>query len=333
MISIIIPVYNSEEYIEECIRSVMDQTYSNFEILVINDGSEDRSREICNDISKTDERIRVFSQEHKGVSAARNMGLKAAKGKYLFFLDTDDMIHFKLLEVLHDLVEKTCSQISISRYYFGEERDFRRQMISEACSNTIELFTYLDNHKALDYFIWGIHEELFALCGKLILRCAIQNILFDESLQNGEDTKFIYQILREGADVVIFQQNWYYYRQYDGSASKMHSIKAYQSMYVCERYICDQEKEDGRVNNAIIRENAIICRIIEWYIMIRRFNDQALIKYLKKLANDERKTNIYMCVSLRKQIELFLVFHCYPLYCVLFLYPMTLLKMTAKAFL
>lgn len=327
-ISVIIPVYNSETYICECIHSVMDQTYSNLEVLVIDDGSVDHSREICNNISKMDERIYVFSQEHKGVSAARNMGLKAAKGKYLFFLDADDVIHFKLLEVLHDLIDKTHSQISLSQYYSGEKGNFRKQMIQALDSDTTELSTYLDNQKAMDYFIRGIYKELFAVGGKMILRSTVQNILFDESLEIGEDTKFIYQILHGGADVVILHQSWYYYRRHEGSASKIDSIKAYQNVYACERYVCDQEREDGRVENAIIRESVIICRIIEWYVKNKHFNDQILLKYLNRLAKEERKIDIYLCVSLRKKVELFLVFHCYPLYCVFFLYPGILLKMS-----
>lgn len=317
LISVIIPVYNSEAYIRECIQSVIDQTYSNLEILVIDDGSVDHSREICNDISKIDERIRVFPKEHQGVSAARNIGLRSAKGKYLFFLDADDVIHYKLLETLHGLIEKTHSKIAMSQYYFGKEGDFKKQIIPEINSNSIEMYTYLDNQKALDCFIHGVYKEFPALCGKLISSNAVQNIVFDESLQNGEDTKFIYQILWRRADVVLFYQKGYYYRQHENSVSKVCTIEAYQSMYICERYICDHEKEAGRVENAVIREVVIISRIIGWYVKNRYFNNQMLLKYLDKLANDERKKDIYSYVSLRNKIELFLVSHCYPLYCVL----------------
>lgn len=331
LISVITPVYNSEAYISECLQSVMDQTYLNLEILVIDDGSVDHSIEICNDISKVDERIHVLLQEHKGVSAARNMGLKAAKGKYLFFLDADDVIYFKLLEVLHDLIEKTHSQIAISQYYSGEERNFKKQVVPSVQCNTIDSFTYLDNQKARDYFIRGAYKEFPALCGKLILHSVVQNILFDESLQNGEDTKFIYQVLRNGTDVVILHQNWYYYRRHEGSASKIRSIKSYQNMYICERYVCDQEKEDGRAENAIIREGVIIHRIIEWYVQNSHFNDPILLNYLHKLANDERKTDIYLCVDLREKIKLFLAFHCYPLYCAFLLY-LDMLSKISKIF-
>ena len=106
LISIIIPVYNSAQYIEECIKSVLEQTYKCFEALLIDDGSDDGSREICEDICKKDERFVIIRQEHIGVSAARNRGLEKAKGQYLFFLDSDDVIHPRLLEELHLLLKK-----------------------------------------------------------------------------------------------------------------------------------------------------------------------------------------------------------------------------------
>lgn len=84
-ISVIIPVYNSEAYIEQCVQSLIDQTYQNWESLLIDDGSTDHSLEICQKLSRTDERIKVYHQEHKGVSAARNYGLDLAAGEYIFF--------------------------------------------------------------------------------------------------------------------------------------------------------------------------------------------------------------------------------------------------------
>ena len=99
-ISIIIPMYNSEAFIRQTIQSVIQQTYSNLEVLVVDDGSTDEGVKICRELSLADNRIHVYSLEKRGVSAARNYGLSIANGEYIFFLDSDDMIYPSLLKEL-----------------------------------------------------------------------------------------------------------------------------------------------------------------------------------------------------------------------------------------
>ena len=96
LISIIIPIYNAEKYIERCINSLKNQTYKNIEIICINDGSTDNSLNILKRIAITDNRITIIEQENKGVSVARNKGIESAKGKYIMFLDADDWFELTL---------------------------------------------------------------------------------------------------------------------------------------------------------------------------------------------------------------------------------------------
>ena len=118
LISVIVPIYNSDQYISGCVDSVLMQTYTYFELLLIDDGSTDHSRDICEGKCLLDERVRLIIQRHTGVSAARNAGIKASRGQYLFFLDADDMIHPKLLETLYQLLKKSKAVIATeSRYY------------------------------------------------------------------------------------------------------------------------------------------------------------------------------------------------------------------------
>ena len=101
LITIIVPVYNSEKTLHRCVDSILDQTYQNFEILLINDGSKDHSGDICDEYAKSDTRGRVFHKENKGVSAARNTGLDNAKGAWVSFVDSDDWISSEYLNVLY----------------------------------------------------------------------------------------------------------------------------------------------------------------------------------------------------------------------------------------
>lgn len=100
LISVIIPVYMAEKFLHRCVNSVLNQTYQNFEIILINDGSKDKSGMICDEYAKKDKRIKVIHQENQGVSAARNKGLDMARGEWIYFLDSDDYISPKSFELL-----------------------------------------------------------------------------------------------------------------------------------------------------------------------------------------------------------------------------------------
>ena len=103
LVSIIVPVYNSAQYLRKCIDSILAQSYTEFELLLINDGSEDHSGLICDDYAQSDNRIQVFHQENAGVSAARNLGLEKHTGEHFLFIDSDDYIQERYLEELMNL--------------------------------------------------------------------------------------------------------------------------------------------------------------------------------------------------------------------------------------
>lgn len=110
-VSIVIPVYNVEAYLEECVESVLNQTYQDFEIIFIDDGSTDRSGEICDNYARKDNRMRVIHQANAGLSAARNKGIDVAKGQYIYFLDSDDIIIPETLELLVEIAESEQSDV------------------------------------------------------------------------------------------------------------------------------------------------------------------------------------------------------------------------------
>lgn len=118
MLSIIIPVYNKEKYLTETLNSVLAQTYTNSEVLLINDGSSDNSLRICKEFHGKCERIRIINQENSGASAARNQGIEAAKGKYVIMLDADDTIEPTMHEVMIAKAEEHCADIVVCGYNF-----------------------------------------------------------------------------------------------------------------------------------------------------------------------------------------------------------------------
>ena len=123
-ISVIVPVYNIEHYIEECIKSILNQTFKEFELLLVDDGSTDSSLNICRGYEKKDNRIKVIHKKNGGLSDARNVGIEKACGKYICFIDGDDFIANDTLENMYNLILKNNSQIAVCnmvRYYEDED--------------------------------------------------------------------------------------------------------------------------------------------------------------------------------------------------------------------
>lgn len=127
LVSIILPVYNVEKYITKSIQSVLDQTYSNYELLIVNDGTPDKSIELVEKFS--DDRIKIFHKENGGLSDARNYGLERANGEYVYFMDSDDWIEPNLLGICIEAIEKFKSDFVIFGYFLDKE-DFRQNLIS-----------------------------------------------------------------------------------------------------------------------------------------------------------------------------------------------------------
>lgn len=128
LISVIVPVYNVENYLDDCLSSLSSQSYDNIEIILVNDGSTDNSLSICNKWTKSDFRMKLISQENLGLSAARNTGIDAAHGDYICFVDSDDIVHQDYLSKLYVAIESTVSDISIAKFVrFSEKSDINLQ--------------------------------------------------------------------------------------------------------------------------------------------------------------------------------------------------------------
>lgn len=183
MISIIVPIYNAEQYLHRCIDSILAQSYTDFELLLIDDGSKDSSGAICDEYASRDTRVHVFHKENGGVSSARNLGLYNAKGEWITFIDSDDWVKSEFLEKLIDSGDADLIVGGSIRTSGRKEQllDIRYD------KNTIPDFLnqYLDN------------LLLLAPWGKLLRRTIIteNHIRFDEHTRFGEDTLFVYQYL------------------------------------------------------------------------------------------------------------------------------------------
>lgn len=176
-VSIIVPVYMAEKWLERCIESLISQTYENIEIILIDDGSKDRSSIICDEYSKRDNRIKVIHKENEGVSAARNLGISLATGKYLQFVDSDDTLEQTACEILVHTIKKNNSQLVICGLnIYKNEVLLRTPHLKEKEVRIKESF---ENYKY-------IYPVLASPCNKLYKRELFKH-KFDVEILTGED--------------------------------------------------------------------------------------------------------------------------------------------------
>ncbi|MCR2822026.1 glycosyltransferase [Lederbergia panacisoli] len=207
-VSIIVPVFNVEDYLVRCIESIISQTIKNIEIILVNDGSTDKSGQICDKYAIVDQRIKVIHKENGGLSSARNAGIKIASGFYLGFVDSDDYINPNMYKNLYELCQKTDSDIGVCR--FGREingnmaTEFQEKMVIE-----------LDNIKAMRQLFRG---ELyrFSVCNKLFKKPCFENIMFPEGRIH-EDLSTSYKFFTNAKKVVYTSEIGYIYVKRDGS--------------------------------------------------------------------------------------------------------------------
>ena len=132
LISVIVPIYNVEKYLENCVNSILNQTYDNLEIILVDDGSPDRCPELCDKFAMLDNRIRVIHQQNGGLSKARNSGIDVARGKYLVFVDSDDTIENELIRKLYICLKKyNCKMAACSRNYVFEDGVYQKNLFED----------------------------------------------------------------------------------------------------------------------------------------------------------------------------------------------------------
>lgn len=215
LISVIVPIFNVENYLSHCIDSLISQSYPNLEIILINDGSTDRSKEICESYLERDKRIFYIEKENEGVSSARNLGLSLAKGNYILFVDSDDYIGMYHIEILYSSLKKYNADISIGSYtrvvsYMSDNIKYKPTCIKYKKLNKKET---LESMLINDGFGWEPVAKLFS-------KKIVNDVQFDVDKKIGEDFSFMYRVLSNVESVVIISSKDYFYMTRLGSATK-----------------------------------------------------------------------------------------------------------------
>lgn len=217
LISIIIPVYNVELYVNKCIKSLVKQTYRNLEIILVNDGSTDKSGDICNDWVEYDSRIKVFHKENGGVSSARNLGLKKANGKYIMFVDPDDYCDILYVNKMYNTMKEYNSDITICSYFLDYGDNIKKNIypVVSGLYSREEIFGMLffgrkkNRNGSMVTALW------LGMFKKEIIDNA--HIEFDKYIRHEEDWLFFAEYFKYVKKVSIINEPLYYYFQRNDS--------------------------------------------------------------------------------------------------------------------
>lgn len=256
-VSVIIPVYNREAYIEECIQSILQQSYQDFEIILVDDGSTDSSFEICSRLASNDSRIKLFSLDHTGVSAARNKGIDESTGTYLFFIDSDDVIHPVLLEHLIAQLETHCVSIAATRGLDVQADQWDNTVVPEMITHkSFEITNYYTNENLIQFFF--SRNSIFGRMGGILFRRDyVDTTRFNTDLQIGEDICFVYENILKGSAAVVLEEKGYFWRWHSHKTSLDTSFSGFISRFRCCEFLWQNEEKFCRTQNANFEKCAI----------------------------------------------------------------------------
>lgn len=283
-ISIIVPVYNTERYLNRCIESIINQTFRNIELILINDGSTDKSGEICDEYLKKDKRISVIHKKNGGVSSARNLGINKAHGDYVTFIDSDDFIDSDFIENAVKSIEDMKVPVLVTAFVFYKDN----KILNIFKGKKKEILNHDEAIKEFflqDKFSW-------AVCDKFYDRNIIKHYKFNKNFKIGEDMLFFWQILNSVEKIGYIPLYKYYY---DISASNtmksVFSLKWFHGLKV-KRKIYNQVKNISKELETLSK----IVYIVEMVILSKKaitsdiYNTERLVKLLQYYI----RKNIYI---------------------------------------
>lgn len=293
LISIIIPIYKSEKYLKRCLDSVISQTHSNIQIILVDDGSPDKCPDICDEYAKNDSRIFVIHQKNSGVSSARNAGIEAAKGEYIVFIDSDDYVDNSLMEyglksICENNMDLFLCGLVIETFY------------DEKIIDTTKYVGFNENYFVRD-FLNDLHTKfpytlICSPCAKLYKTNIINNnrIRFDRSVSLGEDTLFNIAYLRFCSTVISTDRLLYHYTR--GKEDALH--KKY-TPNLFDIHCATYEKWLDLYHFASADDGAIY----RLNILFGNFFIDAMVNAINNKNNNDRQYRINLCKKTSEYIR------------------------------
>ncbi|MHC8523483.1 glycosyltransferase family 2 protein [Rossellomorea sp. H39__3] len=305
-ISVIVPVYNVEDYLENCIKSILQQTYSNLEILLVNDGSTDSSLDICNEYALLDNRIKVYNKKNMGVSAARNYGIEKSTGAYIGFVDSDDWIEPEMFERLYKIIEEKNTEICVLKNIYRDSQKFNITNIGS------EVVTKQRAIKEL--LSYNFPASLWT---SLYKKSLIAEIRLSEDTFHLEDLEFQFKAICAANTVSLCDTPLYNYRTRSGSANNSgfnnKIVSCFNILPSIEEYIIQKKVVSQKYIAAL---NARLLLTVSAFLSKSNSKDDKLEKYLESSARNIYFKTLITNIPLKKKFLITLLAISYATYAI-----------------
>lgn len=304
-ISIIVPVYNVEKYLTKCIDSIINQTYKDLEIILVDDGSTDNSGQICDQYAIKDNRIKVIHKENGGLSDARNVGIKNSTGEYLSFIDSDDYIDKDMIECLYNAITDTNSDIAVCGKYI--EKETGKYYLKNV---NLQLKIY-DSKEALKSILTNNLIDVSA-CDKLFKKTLFRDIKFPKN-KYFEDMGTIYKLIDLCNSIVHIGGAKYHYIQRQDSITKTKFDMRYNDLYEHMNQLIELiNKKYNYLNEYVLSYQLqnLITIIIEYHNGINEDKEKYIEirnKAFKELKNNKKNILKNKKIKLTKKIMMILI--------------------------
>lgn len=294
LVSIIVPIYNVEKYLEKCIKSIINQTYRNLEIILINDGSIDESANICEKYKEQDNRIVFINKKNGGAASAKNEGLKVAKGDYIAFVDSDDFIEPDMIEYMVNTIKKYNADIiqcSFTNLYKNTEK-FKQDKIIEQ---------KIESKDFLELFLTKWDSSLF--WNKLFKREVIENVFFKQG-RCIDDEFFTYKCVINSKSIVTSNKIVYNYRMRKSGVMKSEGS---QKQILKDRvdYLYERYELVRKIYKDLDKD--FLEHLLTYYLIISRdyYADEKLLDYMKDNLKSIKGKIITSNIDIRVKVQIF----------------------------
>ncbi len=301
LISVIVPVYKAERYLGECVDSILNQTYESFELILVDDGSPDNSGKICDEYAKKDERVKVIHKENGGVSSARNTGIDNAKGEYITFVDSDDVVDRQYLELMYKRIKETKSDMCFCHFdRFDEE-------VYVEYKETIPEFLTIDfdDEKFINFAnsFFNLKKNVFGSACRILFKKPIVNMLrFNTKIKISEDLVFTLNAIFNSRSICSIQNVLYHYRTNFASVGQ-----TYKKNFLTSQLELQKELElifarfNGRTAKKI--SELYFC-LICYYLFSNELKFRKINSDYKKNLNHIRKSELYSYFKFKNILKL-----------------------------
>lgn len=315
LISVIVPVYNGQDFLENCINSILGQTYEKVEIILVNDGSTDQTQALCERLSAEHEKVSVITMDDRGVSAARNAGLERAAGEYIAFVDADDRIHPLMLEVLYRNLVQSGSDIAGCGFFewsgeadwerglrrAGEPQEKIREKIREGMTGAEQKSEKAKVLTAGQFILQGILGNDTRCWSKLYRRDVIGAVRFQEGLTIGEDMLFLVDLLPHIRRLVSVGFPGYGYYQNPCGAMKRSFQPAYMDQIRCWEMAREQLEKTAVPKGGLTEEDRSVMMGISTARLLTAV--MLTVGKLAQLPGKQRRENGKYLEECRRKIE------------------------------